>query len=155
MIELVKQDMDVIVSRTFSKVYGLAGMRIGYLIAKPSIASEIRANMVAYTNIPAITAANAAMDDSEFYDFSLQKTHEAKSMIVGKLKELGLNYTPSHTNFIFFETGKPIRQFQASMRKQGVEVGRPFPPFDNWCRISTGTLEEVQRFNEALTTVMY
>ena len=154
MIELVKKDMDVIVSRTFSKVYGMAGLRIGYLIAKPSIASKIRSNMVAYTNILAIMAASAALDDDEFYQFSIQKTKEAKSMIVQTLNQLELNYTPSHTNFIFFETGRPIAEIQMEMRKNGVEVGRPFPPFDKWCRISTGTIEEVKRFNQALVKVM-
>jgi histidinol-phosphate aminotransferase len=154
MIELVKRDQNVIVSRTFSKVYGLAGLRIGYLIAKPSLASQIRNNMVAYTNVLAIAAASTAMDDKEFYQFSLKKTQEGKKLIKETLDQLELSYASSHTNFIFFKTGRPIQQFQAAMRNQGVQVGRPFPPFDDWCRISTGTLEEVQLFNNALLKVM-
>ncbi|MFT4737421.1 MAG: histidinol-phosphate aminotransferase [Cyclobacteriaceae bacterium] len=154
MVSLVKKDLDVIVSRTFSKVYGMAGLRIGYLIAKPSIAQRIKSNMVAFTNIPAIEAASAALDDTEFYDFSVSKTKECKQMIISTLKELNLNYTPSHTNFIFFETGMPIADFQSKMKKEGLNVGRPFPPFDRWCRISTGTIEEIELFNEALRKIL-
>lgn len=153
MISLVKKDMNVIVSRTFSKVYGLAGLRIGYLIAKPEIASKIRSNMVAFTNILAIEAAKAAMDDAEFYEFALKKNNEAKKLITDQLDELDLSYTPSHTNFVFFKSGRPIDQLQKQMAEQGVKIGRPFPPFTNWCRISTGTIEEVQRFTKGLANV--
>lgn len=153
MVELVKKDMNVIVSRTFSKVYGLAGLRIGYLIAKPEIASKIRSNMVAYTNILAIEAANAAMEDQAFYDFAITKNLEAKKLITDQLDQLNLKYVPSHTNFVFFQSGRPIQKLQKQMADLGVQVGRPFPPFMDWCRISTGTIEEVQQFNQALTKI--
>ncbi len=153
MVSLVKKGMNVIVSRTFSKVYGLAGLRIGYLIAKPEIAGKIRSNMVAFTNILAIEAAKAAMKDQEFYRFSLRKNNEAKKLITDQLDQIGLSYTSSHTNFIFFKSGRPIEQLQKQMASQGIKIGRPFPPFSNWCRISTGTIEEVQRFTKGLANV--
>ena len=70
------------------------------------------------------------------------------------LDELGLEYAPSHTNFLFFKSGRNIDQLNAQMKAQGVMVGRPFPPFTDWCRISTGTLEEVEAFNQALKKVL-
>ena len=73
MVEMVKKGKDVIVSKTFSKVYGLAGLRVGYLIAKPSIANALRNKVVASTNMMDIIGAIAAVDDTEFYKFSLSK----------------------------------------------------------------------------------
>ncbi|MCB9082505.1 MAG: aminotransferase class I/II-fold pyridoxal phosphate-dependent enzyme [Lewinellaceae bacterium] len=154
MIELVKEGLNVIVSRTFSKVFGLAGVRMGYLIARPDIAERLMANRVAFVSTIGLAAAKAALDDQEFYRFSLQKNTEAKKHLYGLFDSMGLKYTPSHTNFVFFHTGRDIRQVMAAMDKQGVQVGRPFPPFNDWCRISTGTMEEMDRFGQALRKVM-
>lgn len=150
MVELVKNDENIIVSRTFSKVYGLAGMRIGYLIARPDIASKLRDNVVAMSNVYAIEAAKEALKDDEFYQFSLKKTKEAKQLIYNTLDELKLPYVKSHANFVFFQSGKNINELGAVMLAKGVQIGRAFPPFLDWCRISTGTLEEVQLFNAML-----
>jgi len=84
----------------------------------------------------------------------LQKNREAKQEIYRTLDSLGLEYVKSHTNFIFFKTGRPIRGLIADMTKEGVKIGRPFPPFLNWCRISTGTMDEVKMFGNALKKVM-
>lgn len=154
MTELVKKGENVIVSRTFSKVYGLAGLRIGYLIAKPEIASKLRKNVVAFTNVLAIQAAKTAMMDQEFYDFSLKQTKEGKRLIINTLDDLGLEYVPSNTNFIFFKSGINIAELNKKMLDKGVMIGRPFPPFTKWCRISTGTIEEVNTFNSALSEVI-
>ncbi|WP_222984296.1 pyridoxal phosphate-dependent aminotransferase [Flagellimonas meishanensis] len=154
MVELVKEGMNVIVSKTFSKVYGLAGMRIGYLVARPDIAARLRKNIMAMTNVLAIEAARTALEDDEFYKFSLMKNMEAKKAIYSCLDDLGLEYVPSHTNFVFFKTGRPISEMIAEMKKHDVLIGRPFPPFYEWARISTGTMEDMQRFDSALRKVM-
>ena len=150
MVELVKKGENVIVSKTFSKVYGMAGMRIGYLIAKPELASIIRANVVAMSNVYAIEGAKAALMDDEFYKFSIQKNKEAKDIIYKTLNHLGLEYIKSSTNFVFFKSGKNIDDLGKQKLTKGVRIGRAFPPFFDWCRISTGTLEEVQLFSKAL-----
>lgn len=154
MVSLVKQGENVIVSRTFSKVYGLAGLRIGYLVAKPELANKIRPNVVANTNVLAIKAAMSAMQDDDFYQFSLKKVREGKQLMYAAMDELGLEYLQSNTNFIFFKTGRDIGTFNSQMLAEGVKVGRPFPPFNEWCRISMGTIEEVQLFNKALKRVI-
>lgn len=153
MVELVKQEKNVIVSRTFSKVYGMAGLRIGYLIAKPSLAEKLRRNMVAYSNVLAIAAAKEALNDKEFYSFSLQKNREAKELIYKTLDTFELPYVKSNTNFIFFKSGKSIQILHKEMMNKGVLIGRPFPPFFDWCRISTGTTEEVALFTKALSSL--
>ncbi|XLS28456.1 pyridoxal phosphate-dependent aminotransferase [Flavobacteriaceae bacterium M23B6Z8] len=154
MVSLVKEGKDVIVSRTFSKVYGLAGLRIGYLVAKPELAQKIRRNVVAFSNVLAIAAATEALSDKEFYEFSLQQNKKAKKLITQTLDSLNLPYLTSHTNFIFFKSGRDIKTLGTQMLAKGVRIGRPFPPFDNWCRISTGTLEEVSSFTKGLREVL-
>ncbi|NKI32459.1 pyridoxal phosphate-dependent aminotransferase [Croceivirga thetidis] len=154
MVSLVKEGMNVIVSKTFSKVYGLAGMRLGYLIARPDIAARLRRNIMAMTNVLAIEAAKEALKDDEFYKFSLQKNTEAKNSIYRTLDDLNLQYVKSHTNFVFFKSGKHISDLIPAMQKEGVIVGRPFPPFYDWCRISTGTMENMKQFDLALKKVL-
>lgn len=154
MVELVKEDRNVIVSKTFSKVYGLAGLRIGYLVAKPEIARKLKDSVMAMTNVLAIAAAKEALLDDEFYKFSILKNKETKDHIYKTLNDLKLEYIPSHTNFVFFKSGRPVNGLIEAMEKEGVSIGRPFPPFLNWARISTGTTEQVEQFGTALRKVM-
>ena len=153
MDSLVRDGKNVIVSKTFSKIYGLAGFRIGYLIAPSHLSKKIRKNVVAMTNVLAIAAADRALEDQEFYNFSLNKIRDGREMITSTLDKLGLNYIPSNTNFIFFHSGKKIDVLGEQMLRLGVKIGRPFPPFYDWCRISVGTLEEVKIFTNALEKV--
>ena len=153
MVEAVKRGDNVIVSKTFSKVYGMAGLRVGYLIAKPEIANKIRQNLVAMSNVLAVEAAKEALQDEAFYKFSLAKNKEAKERIYKLLDHLKLDYVKSHTNFIFFHSKRDIRELGPQMLEKGVRIGRPFPPFYDWCRISTGTLEEVDLFIKAMLEI--
>jgi histidinol-phosphate aminotransferase len=153
MIELVKEGMNVIVSRTFSKVYGMAGIRVGYLIARPDIAARLRQHTMASVSIPALVAARAALEDEAFCRFSLEKNREALGILCRALDERGLRYVPSHANFVFFEAGRPVREVQAAFEERGFLVGRPFPPFDTWCRVSTGRVEDIEAFARALKKV--
>ena len=154
MVSLVKKDYNVIVSRTFSKVFGLAGLRVGYLIARPDIASRLDQNIAANTNILAVKAALAAMQDTRFYDMSLKNNREAKNYLYGLFDDMGLKYIRSHTNFVFFHTGIDIRELIQRMREKNVLIGRPFPPLTDWCRISTGTMDEMAAFGKALKAVV-
>jgi len=154
MVSLVKEERNVIVSKTFSKVYGMAGLRIGYLIAKPEIAGKLKAGIMAMTNTLAIEAAKEAIKDDDFYKFSILKNAEAKASIYKVLDEIGLEYVKSHTNFVFFKTGRPIAQMIEAMKREQVIIGRPFPPMLNWARVSTGTTEQMAQFSIALKKVM-
>ena len=153
LVEAVKRGENVIVSKTFSKVYGMAGMRIGYLIAKPELARQIRANLVAMSNVLAIEGAKEALTDEDFYRFSLEQNKLAKQQIYTLLDHLKLAYVPSHTNFVFFHAQKDIRELGPQFLKKGIRIGRPFPPFYDWCRISTGTQEEVALFVKAMQEI--
>ena len=158
---LVRQERDIIISRTFSKVYGMAGLRIGYLVLKPELADKLygeyspygRNKIMAQTNVLAVAAAIEALKDKDFYAFSLKKANEEKDKIYKLLDYLDLKYVESSTNFVFFESKKHIDILSKEMLDKGVIVGRPFPPFYDWCRISTGTSQEVDRFVSAMLDI--
>lgn len=154
MVELVKQGKNVVVSKTLSKVYGLAGIRLGYLVAKPELAAKLSNRIVANTNIMAIEAGKAALMDDEFYKFSLQKNKEARDSITNTLDQLKIDYLPSQANFVFFHADRDAKTLASQMLEKNIIIGRPFPPFEDWCRVSTGTIEEVRFFNKALLEIM-
>lgn len=106
------------------------------------------------TNVLAIAAAKRALEDDEFYKFSIARNQQAKEHIYSALESLRLRYTLSHTNFVFFETGRHIDQVIEAMRAQNIWIGRPFPPMYDWARVSTGTMEEMELFTSALKRVL-
>ncbi len=150
---LISQGYDIIIARTFSKVYGLAGARIGYLITNAERAKVLRRALMSGSNVLGLKMALTALQDDSFYRYSLAKNHEAKEMIYSSLDKVGLKYIRSHTNFVFFKTDIHIEQLSKTFASHGVEVGRPFPPFYDWCRISTGTIDEVGQFTKVLERV--
>lgn len=154
MVELVKQGLNVIVSRTLSKAYGLAGIRIGYLIARPDIAKRLQQSSMASASVPALIAAKAALEDLDFYKMSLQKNAECLSIMYKTLDELKIPYIKSHANFVFFNTGKDVMEMNKMMADKGILVGRAFPPLTKWLRVSTGRVEEVELFAKTLREVV-
>ena len=154
MTGLVREGYNVIVSKTFSKVYGLAGLRIGYLVARPDIARRLQDSLMANTNTLAIMAARQALADTDFYKFSLAQNEKCKNMIYNQLDQMNIEYIPSHTNFVFFRSGMPVDKLIGKMGAEGVQIGRPFPPLLDWARISTGKIEEVEAFNTGLKRVL-
>jgi len=153
MSSMINEGHNVIISRTFSKIFGLAGVRVGFLMARADIAKRLRDRLMSGTNIMGVNLAKAALDDDTFRSFSLEKNREGKQLIYASLDKLGMRYLPSHSNFVFFQTGQPIEEVQKKFKDEGIFVGRPFPPFLDWCRISTGKVEEVAAFTKALEKV--
>tara|TARA_B100000579_G_scaffold436720_1_gene463564 strand:- start:94 stop:1224 length:1131 start_codon:yes stop_codon:yes gene_type:complete len=150
MTKLVKKGHNIIVSRTFSKVYGLAGLRIGYLISNEERINQLKKCTMAGTNILASHAAINAYDDNEFFNYSLNKNKEGLNFLYSLFDELDIEYKKSYTNFVFFKSGHHIDKVQDFMKKKNILIGRPFPPYYNWCRISTGKIEDLEKFSTAL-----
>jgi len=153
MVPLIKEGRNVIVSHTFSKVYGMAGVRVGYLIARPDIIKLLKPRIMGFINMMGLAGAVAALDDPEFYHYSLQKNRKAKQIIYKVADELGLRYVKSHTNFVFIETGIDASILAEKMMKHRVKVGRPFAPLTNWCRVSTGTDDDMSQWADAMRSV--
>jgi histidinol-phosphate aminotransferase len=154
MVDLVRAGHNVIVARTFSKIYGMAGLRIGYGIARPDIIARLRPYSMGFPNILGLRAAMASLEDEAFLTMSRQKMAEARAFTYDLLDDLGRDYVSSQASFVFFHTGRPIKSFQAAMAERGVLVGRPFPPFMDWCRVSMSTMDDMQDFATALRDVM-
>jgi histidinol-phosphate aminotransferase len=147
----VLADEDVIVTRTFSKLHGLAGLRIGYALAKPALIQRLERYRMSMLNLPGLAAATASYEDLEFQAWSRRKIREALALTTAALDQIGRPHTGAGpVNFVFFDTGGPLPDFAAAMREQGFLVGRPFPPYDSWCRVSMGTVEQMEAFAQAL-----
>ena len=145
-VEWVKQELsdNLIVVRTFSKLFGLAGLRVGYAIANPQIIAEIGSLMSTDNiNISGAVAAIATLEDEAFLAHSLQTTNQARQMMETALDDLGLRYLPSQTNFIFYEVNGDVQTYINKMREHGIAVGREFPSIPGFNRITLGTPEEM------------
>jgi histidinol-phosphate aminotransferase len=140
---------NVIVTRTFSKLHGMAGLRIGYGLARPDIIARLEKLRITMLNIVSLKAAIASYQDTEFQAFSRARIQEGRTITVAMLDELGLRHTDSHANFVFFDTKRPFAEFSQAMRQQNIHIGRPFAPYTTWARVSMGTVEQMRTFAAA------
>jgi histidinol-phosphate aminotransferase len=148
--DLVPGDKRVVVLRTFSKIHGMAGVRCGYAIARPDVAAEIAVARMSSANIFAMRAARASLSDTAFLTETRRRIVASRTRITDELGRLGLAYAKPQTNFVFFDTGAPLAQFDQFMKARNILVGRLFPPYNNWCRITIGTEPEVDAFLQGL-----
>lgn len=147
MMDLVRDGhKNIIVARTASKIHGLAGLRIGFGFAHPDLISEINTRKTGNINVLGLDAAYASYQDEEFQHFTLRKNKESLAIVEGMHEELGHRYVKSNANFTFFETGRDVREVNAAFRKEGIMVGRPFPPMLDWLRVSMAKPDEMRYF---------
>lgn len=142
MVDLARGDANVVVLRTFSKVHGLAGLRVGYALGRPDTIKKLRALQMATPNVLGIAAAAASLGDDTFIAASRERIVADRRRVTAACRELGMECSESHGNFVFVRTGVPVTEFRARMREFGIEVGRPFEPLTDWCRISLGRTAE-------------
>jgi len=155
MVDLVRADRNVIVCRTFSKIHGLAGLRMGYSIARPDISRRINSNkMCMFVGPLGSIAASVSLEQTEFHSFCRARAKEGRELVFGLCQELGLEYAHGAGNFVFFSPGIPHDKFRASMRAKGVDTARPFPPRGDWARVTMGTTEEMKIFARVLREVI-
>jgi len=154
--DLAVKDPNIVVAKTFSKIYGLAGTRIGYIIAHPDTIKKIGTLQPwpdANASIAAIAAASAALKDQAFVKDCRTKIAQARAMCNKTFKELSLEYIPSHTNFILFNIGKIGTDFSQKMKAKNIYVQYRDHFGGKWCRVSMGTIEEMQTFCSALKSI--
>ena len=151
----VKEFPNLVVCRTFSKIFGLAGLRVGYALASAEVAGLMnRVRQPFNVNNLALAAATAALDDEEFVSASYELNRRGMAQIVGGLEKLGLEYIPSYGNFVTFRAGDAGGVNQ-KLLQQGVIVraigGYGLP---EWLRVTIGTEAENARFLEALAKAL-
>lgn len=153
-IDLVREGRDVIVTRTFSKIFGLAGLRIGYAISTPANIARIAAQSGTIGPSSAgLAAALASFDDAGFTAFSLARIREGRTMIVDAARRAGLRVLPSQTNFVFVEV-PDADAMRDAMAARGIAIRGAYGRWTRWSRVSTGRIEHVRRYAEALPQVL-
>ena len=144
---------NVLVARTFSKIYGMAGMRLGYGIAHPDTAKHVgQFSAGTNTNELALRAGLASLNDTGLVSRSLDANTRGVAILRECLDELGLESMPSHTNFVMHRINGDLQTYIGRMREHDMLVGRPFPPMLTYNRLSIGLPEEMEQFAETLRT---
>jgi histidinol-phosphate aminotransferase len=143
---------NIVVCRTFSKLYGIAGLRVGYGLCSPKTAGRLQHYLNRSSpNTLAIAAASAALKDKDWHNASVKIWSECKKVVADCLNELGLHYFESHTAFLFHEILGDQDLYIRRMRDQGILVGRKFPPILSHNRLSlSSTPEGLIRFTDTL-----
>lgn len=151
---LVATHPNLVVARTFSKIYAMAGVRCGYALAqKPLIERMASAQAFNAMNLLACVAARASLADSGHAVASKKKNTETRAWVVGELNRLGYQVLPSEANFIMIDMRTPVRPVIQAFREHDVRVGRVFPALPNHLRVTVGTREEMDRFVETFKAV--
>ena len=148
MISLVKENKNIIVTRTASKIHAFAGMRIGVCYAHPDFIKRSFGMFTNSLNLPAMRGAYASYQDYEYQKFLKHKNKECQIIITKMLNDMRLEYIESNANFIFFNAGRTSTEVAKTMKKHHILTGRPFPPFKNWVRLSLTKPEEMKYFAE-------
>jgi histidinol-phosphate aminotransferase len=153
--QFVKEGKNVIVARTFSKIYGMAGLRVGYVAAPAELIKKMepyRNNVISIVSVRAVLAA---------LDLGPKMLEERKAKIVNTRTELcswlgekKFKFIPPQANFLMIETGRDAKQVQAEMLTKGVAIGRQFPPLNTMIRVTIGTDAEMAKFRRVFTEVM-
>ena len=154
-IPLVKQYPNLMVARTFSKIYGMAGLRCGYCIARPELIQRMRSQQTWDSlNIMALVAASASLQDPEQVEQGRRRNSEVKKFVYSELDRMGLKWIPSHANFLMIDLRREAKPMIAAMRERKVEVGRVFPALPNFMRVTIGTRPQMETFVSTFREVM-
>jgi histidinol-phosphate aminotransferase len=155
-VDLALSTPGVIVTRTFSKAYGMAGLRLGYAIGQPESLRQVEEyNMPYNANNMAIAAAIASLNDPAHIEEERKRNTAVRTFTVDWFKKAGFKPTDSQANFIFVDIGRPSRGFREACQEHGVMVGRDFPPMEKThARISIGTMAEMQKAVEVFGRVL-
>jgi histidinol-phosphate aminotransferase len=153
-VDLVKADKDVIVLRTFSKAYGLAGIRCGFAIGRPDLLDRLDNFGGNFMPITAVAAATASLKDSQLIPERKRINAAVRAETFQWLDRNGYHYIPSQANCFMLDAKRPAKPIVEAMAKQNVMIGRVWPVMPNWTRITVGTHEEMAHFQTAFKKVM-
>jgi histidinol-phosphate aminotransferase len=146
-IPLIADNPTVIVSRTMSKLHGMAGLRLGYCVGHPDALAKLSRWSMPYNgNALAVAAACVSIEDTAQIERERRRNVEALKFTADFFRQSGFSVTDSQANFVWVNLNRPAKEFRESCEKQGILVGREFPPFEKThSRISIGTMDEMRR----------
>ncbi|HEY2460381.1 MAG TPA: pyridoxal phosphate-dependent aminotransferase [Candidatus Acidoferrum sp.] len=154
-IDLVKADKDVVVLRTFSKIYGMAGIRCGFAIGRPDLLAKIASFSGWSPNpITAVGAAMASLSDTQVVPERRQINAGIREQTFEWLKGNGYSFVPSQSNCFMLDTKRPAKETITAMSAQNVFIGRVWPIWPTHVRITVGTQAEMEHFQSVFHSVM-
>ena len=153
-IPLIKDHPNLIVARTFSKIYGMAGMRCGFALAQPETIERMRPHQLNdAVNITALIAATTSLGDPTQVANGRRYNKEARSFVLNELDRMRYSHIPSHGNFVMVDVKRPVVPLIQGMQQRKVQVGRLFPALPNHMRVTIGKKAEMERFLAAFREV--
>jgi len=143
----------VVIARTFSKIFGIAAMRIGYAIAPPALIAKMKPYSIQSLNSIVKWGAVAGLADTAGQKKVLDETLRLRKKAVNEIKAMGYDVLPTETNFFMIAIRRDVAPVIEEFKKRGIAVGRPFPPMTQHMRVSVGTEEEMGRFASAFKEI--
>ena len=153
-LSYVRQGKNVVVTRTFSKIYGMAGLRAGFACASPELIAQMtpfRNNVISIVTVRAVLAALA--ESKTLIPERRARYIRIRHELCEWMREHNLPYIDPQANFVMIDVGRDAREFISAMPPKGVAVGRPFPPMNNFLRVTIGTDSEMAKFREVFWSV--
>lgn len=153
-VPLVKDHPNLIVTRTFSKIYGMAGLRCGYCVAQSDVIEQLRDRQSwDSVNIMAIAAARTSLEDTDQVENGRRINSETRAFTMNELEAMGFKSIHSQANFIMFDAKRPVVPLIATLKHRKIEVGRLFPAMPNHLRLTIGKKAEMESFLEAFRQI--
>jgi histidinol-phosphate aminotransferase len=155
MIALTRDFANLIVARTFSKIYGMAGLRCGYCVGNADLLRQMRQHQTwDSVNIMALAAATASLADKNYVEQGRKRNSDTRKYVYQEIEKLNLKLIPSHANFFMVDLGRETRPIISGLRQRNVEVGRVFPALPNFMRVTVGTKLQMDSFLNAFREVL-
>jgi histidinol-phosphate aminotransferase len=154
-VEAIDRFPNVVVARTFSKIYGLAGMRLGYAVTSAANAEALRAQAAwSNTNAAVLAAARASLAEDGLVARQRERLNGTRRWLTSELARDGRRTIPSETNFVMIDAGGDVKPLIAAFEARGIRVGRRFAAMPTWLRVTIGTPEETQAFLAAFRAIV-
>ena len=151
MIDLVREGANVLITRTFSKIFGMAGLRVGYGMGHPDMVKVIKDHVMAWPNGVGLYAAYHSYLDDAFIDFSRQKILQGRAMVNATFRRHGIEPLPSQTNFVYADIGRNASEFKKEMAANNVIIRGAYDGYANYSRVSMGRIEELEVFDQVFS----
>jgi histidinol-phosphate aminotransferase len=153
MLDLVRGGANLLLTRTFSKIFGMAGLRVGYGMGHPDIVKVVRDHVMAWPNGVGLYAAYHSYLDEDFIAFSRQKILQGREMVNATFRRHGIEPLASQTNFVYANIGRNADTFAAAMAEKNVMIRGAYQGYDTYSRVSMGRIEELKVFDQVFKEV--
>lgn len=154
MVDLVREGANVLITRTFSKIFGMAGLRVGYGMGHPDMVKVVKDHVMAWPNGVGLYAAYHSYLDDAFIDFSRQKILQGRAMVNATFRRHGIEPLPSQTNFVYADIGRNASEFKNEMAANNVIIRGAYDGYANYSRVSMGRIEELEVFDRVFSRLL-